>query len=69
MSQNYLNQVTTEWRTKLERGTMDRQKAVFQQLIESATFDGEELTLVPNMATLTGTEVKVASPRGLIQIA
>ena len=43
---------------------MDKRKAVFRQLIESATFDGEELMLVPNMATLTGTGVKVASPRG-----
>ena len=44
---------------------MDKRKSVFRQLIESATFDGEELMLVPNMATLTGTEVKVASPRSL----
>lgn len=56
----------TEWQTNLEGGTMDKRKAVFRQLIETATFDGEELTLVPNMATLTGTGVEVASPRGLI---
>ena len=43
---------------------MDKRKAVFRQLIESATLDGEELMLVPNMTTLTGTGVKVASPRG-----
>ena len=48
---------------------MDKRKAVFRQLIELVTFDGEELMLVPNMATLTATGVKVASPRGLIQIA
>ena len=51
-----------EWRSNLEGGTMDKRKAVIRQLIESATFDGEELRLVPNLATLTG--VKMASPRG-----
>ena len=48
----------TSWRTNLEGGTMDKRKAVFRQLIESATFDGEELMLVPNMATLTGTGLR-----------
>ena len=52
------------WRTDLEGGTINKRKAVFRQLIDSAVFDGEELELVPNMATLTGTGVKVASPRG-----
>ena len=52
-----------EWRSNLEGGTMDKRKAVIRHLIESATFDGEELRLVPNLATLTG--VKMASPRGV----
>jgi hypothetical protein len=43
---------------------MEKRKALFNQLIESAKFDGEGLEIVPNMATLTGTGVKVASPRG-----
>ena len=64
MSKADLDDFANDWRTNLEGGTMDKRKAVFRQLIESATFDGEELMLVPNMATLTGTEVKVASPRG-----
>ncbi len=64
MSRADLDDFANEWRTNLEGGTMDKRKAVFRQLIESATFDGEELMLVPNMATLTGTGVKVASPRG-----
>jgi hypothetical protein len=50
--------------TDLEGGTMDKRKAVFRQLIDGAVFDGEELELVPNLATLTGTGFKVASPRG-----
>ena len=64
MSEDDLDEFADEWRKKLEGGTMDKRKAVFRQLIESATFDGEELMLVPNMATLTGTGVRVASPRG-----
>ena len=32
--------------------------------IESTTFDGEGLMLVLNTATLTSSEIKVASPRG-----
>ena len=44
--------------------TMDKRKAVFRQLIDSAVFDGEELEIVPNLATLTGAEVNGASPRG-----
>ena len=59
-----LEEFAEKWRTDLEGGTMDKRKAVFRQLIESAVFDGEELEIVPNMATLTGTGVKVASPRG-----
>ena len=39
-------------------------KSVVRQLIDSAVFDGEKLEVIPNMATLTGTGVKVASPRG-----
>ena len=64
MNPSDLEEFADKWRTDLEGGTMDKRKAVFRQLIESATFDGEELELVPNMATLTGTGVKVASPRG-----
>ena len=64
MKPSDLEEFADKWRSSLEGGTMDKRKAVFRQLIESATFDGEELTLVPNMATLTGTGVKVASPRG-----
>ena len=60
-----LEEFAEKWRIDLEGGTMDKRKAVFRQLIDSAVFDGEKLELVPNMATLTGsTGVKVASPRG-----
>jgi site-specific DNA recombinase len=58
MSRTELDDFADEWRTNLEGGTMDKRKAVFRQLIESATFDGEELMLVPNMATLTGTGLR-----------
>ena len=34
---------------------MEKRKVVFRQLIDSAVFDGEELKLAPNIATLTGT--------------
>ena len=59
-----LEEFAESWRTNLESGTMDKRKAVFRQLIDNAVFDGEQLELVPNIATLTGTRVKVASPRG-----
>ncbi len=42
---------------------MDKRKAVFRQLIESTMFDGKELMLVPNMATLTGTGVSFPTQR------
>ena len=29
---------------------MDKRKAVFRQLIDTAIFDGEELAIVPNLA-------------------
>jgi len=45
---------------------MDKRKAVFRQIIDSAVFDGEELEIAPNLSTLTGTGVKVASPRGFV---
>ena len=66
MQRSDLEEFATEWRTNLEGGTMEKRKAVFRQLIETATFDGEELEIIPNMATLTGTGVKVASPRKLV---
>ena len=64
MSDLELDEFADQWRTDLQSGTMDKRKAVFRQLIESAVFDGEELEVVPNLATLAGTGVKVASPRG-----
>ena len=64
MSDSDLDEFADQWRTNLQSGTMDKRKAVFRQLIDTATFDGEELTLVPNLATLAGTGVKAASPRG-----
>jgi len=59
-----LREFADQWREGLEGGTADKRKAVFRQLIDSASFDGMELNLVPNLTTLTNTGVKVASPRG-----
>ena len=64
MNEADLEEFADEWRSNLEGGTMDKRKAVFRQIIDSAVFDGEELEIAPNMSTLTGTGVKVASPRG-----
>lgn len=47
MSQDDIDEFAAEWRTKLEGGTMDKRKAILRQLIDSATFDGEELLLAP----------------------
>ena len=55
MSDSELDDFADQWRNDLQSGTMDKRKAVF---------DGEELEVVPNLATLAGTGVKVASPRG-----
>ena len=60
-----LEEFADGWRTDLKSGTMDKRKAVFRQLIDAATFDGNVLALVPNLAILTGTGVKVTSPRRL----
>ena len=49
MKPNDLEDFAKTWRTDLEGGTMDKRKAVFRQLIDSAVFDGEELELVPNV--------------------
>ena len=49
-----LEEFPEKWRTDPEGGTMNKRKAVFRQLIDSAVFDGEELELGPNTATLTG---------------
>ena len=65
MSDSDLDDFADQWRTNLQSGTMDKRKAVFRQLIDTATFDGEELTIVPNLAALTGTGVKAASSRVL----
>ena len=43
---------------------MDKRRAVFRQSIDGSVFDGDELQKVPNVATLTGGGVKVASARG-----
>ena len=51
MSDLELDEFADQWRTDLQSGTMDKRKAVFRQLIESAVFDGEELEVVPNLAT------------------
>ncbi|HNP64252.1 MAG TPA: recombinase family protein [Woeseiaceae bacterium] len=64
MNEADLDEFAEEWRSNLEGGTMDKRKAVFRQIIDSAVFDGEELEIAPNLSTLTGTGVKVASPRG-----
>ena len=64
MSDTDLDEFAGQWRTNLQSGTMDKRKAVFRQLIDSAVFDGEELEIAPNLATLTGAEVSGASPRG-----
>ena len=64
MSDSDLDEFAGQWRSNLEGGTMEKRKAVFRQLIDTATFDGEVLELVPNLVALTGTGVKVASPRG-----
>jgi len=64
MSRTDLKAFAQQWRSDLEGGTMDKRKAVFRQLISEARFDGEELEIVPNTATLAGTGVKLASPRG-----
>jgi hypothetical protein len=64
MNEADLQEFAEEWRSNLEGGTMDKRNAVFRQIIDSAEFDGEELKIAPNLTTLTGTGVKVASPRG-----
>ena len=46
MSNAELDEFANQWRTNIESGTMEKRKAVFRQLIESATFDGEELEIV-----------------------
>jgi site-specific DNA recombinase len=64
MSDSDLEEFAGQWRSDLEGGTMEKRKAMFRQLIHAATFDGEVLELVPNLVSLTGAGVKVASPRG-----
>ena len=64
MSDLELDEFADQWRTNPQSGTIDNHKAEFRQLIESDVFDREELEVVPNLATLAGTGVKVASPRG-----
>ena len=64
VSSSDLVEIPETCRADHEGGTMDKRQAVFRQLIESAVFDGEEWETVPTMAIITGTGVKVASPRG-----
>ena len=58
-----LRAFAAQWRSNLSSGTMDKRKAIFRQLVDNATFDGEELVLVPNYQHIAG--VKMASPRGV----
>ena len=51
-----------KWRADLTSGTMEKRKAVFRQVIESAEFDGEALKIVPSYRSIAG--VNMASPRG-----
>ena len=63
MTSSELREFARQWRTDLTCGTMEKRKAIFRQIVENATFDGEELVIRPNCEALTG--VKVASPRGV----
>ena len=56
MSDSDLDEFAVQWRTNLQSGTMDKRKAVFRQLIDTATFEYEQLTIVPNLASPTGTD-------------
>ena len=58
-----LRAFAAQWRSNLSSETMDKRKAIFRQLVDNATFDGEELVLVPNYQHIAG--VKMASPRGV----
>ena len=57
-----LREFAEQWRTDLTSGTMEKRKAIFRQLVEEATFDGNELHVTPSYHAITG--VNVASPRG-----
>ena len=63
MTKGALREFAQQWRSDLTAGTMEKRKTIFRQLIESATFDGHELHIVPSYHALTG--VKMASPRGV----
>ena len=57
-----LREFAEQWRTDLTSGTMEKRKAIFRQLVEEATFDGNGLHITPSYHAITG--VNVASPRG-----
>ena len=63
MSGDELREFAEHWKTDLTAGTMEKRKSIFRQLIDSATFDGDELQVVPSYQAITG--VKLASPRGV----
>ena len=58
-----LREFAEQWRTDITAGTMEKRKSIFRQIVDSATFDGTELQVIPSYQAITG--VKVASPRGV----
>ena len=60
MNDDDLREFAEQWRTDLTAGTMEKRKSIFRQIVDSATFDGNELQVTPSYQAITG--VKVASP-------
>ena len=48
MSTHDLAAFANQWKTDLSSGTMEKRRAIFRQLVEEATYDGDSLEIKPS---------------------
>ena len=64
MTSQELQDFAQQWKSDLTSGTAEKRKTVFRQLVESATFDGHQLHVIPSYSAITGVKVAAWRPLG-----
>ena len=62
MKEDELQEFAEHWRTDLTAGTVEKRKSTFRQIIDSATFDGNELQVIPSYQAITGVKMAGGVP-------